>query len=121
MGLATETITNAEDYQRVLSSPYPVFLLFVSAHCPACTEAGPLFERVAAKYPNVVSMVLDCAQTPRHPEVTGTPTGLIYVDGQLKEKLKGFGSPEGQKQLLENTFKRYSKPRRPTKSPVARP
>lgn len=121
MGLATATIANAEDYQRVLSTSRPVFLLFVSAHCPACTEAGPLFERVAARYPNVVSMVLDCAQTPRHPEVTGTPTGLIYVDGQLKEKFKGFGSPEGQKQLLENTFKRYSKPRRPTQSPVARP
>ena len=108
MGLATATIANAEDYQRVLSTSRPVFLLFVSAHCPACTEAGPLFERVAAKYPNVLSMVLDCAQTPRHPEVTGTPTGLVYVNGELKEKLKGFGPLEDQAQLVEDTFARYA-------------
>lgn len=108
MGLATATIANAEDYQRVLSSPHPVFLLFVSAHCPACTEAVPLFERVAARYPNVVSMVLDCTQTPRHAEVTGTPTGLIYFNGQLKETLKGFGPLEDQAQLVEDAFARYA-------------
>lgn len=108
MGLATATIANAEDYQRVLSSPYPVFLLFTSISCPACTEAVPLFEMIAAKYPNVLSMVLDCAQTPRHPEVTGTPTGLVYVNGELKEKLQGFGPLEDQAQLVEDTFARYA-------------
>ena len=108
MGLATATIANAEDYQQVLSSPYPVFLLFVSVHCPACTAAVPLFERIAAKYPSIVSMVLDCAQTPRHAEVTGTPTGLIYFNGQLKEKLQGFGPLVDQAQLVEDTFARYA-------------
>lgn len=108
MGLATATIANAEDYQRVLSTSRPVFLLFVSTHCPACAEAVPLFEKVAAKYPSVVSMVLDCAQTPRHPEVTGTPTGLIYLDGQLQEKLQGFGPLEDQAQVVEDTFARYA-------------
>ena len=108
MGLATATIANAEDYQRVLSTSRPVFLLFVSAHCPACTEAVPLFEKVAARYPSVVSMVLDWAQTPRHPEVTGTPTGLIYLDGQLQEKLQGFGTLDDQAQVVEDTFARYA-------------
>ena len=51
MGLATATIANTEDYQRVLSTSRPVFLLFVSTHCPACAEAVPLFEKVAAKTP----------------------------------------------------------------------
>lgn len=121
MGLATATIANAEDYQRVLSTPRPVFLLFVSTHCPACTEAVPLFERVAARHPNVVSMVLNCAQTPRHPEVRGTPTGLIYINGELQEKLEGFGPEEGQAALVEATFKRYAKRRRPIKPSLARP
>jgi thioredoxin 1 len=53
-------------------------------------------------------MVLDCAQTPRHPEVTGTPTGLIYLNGQLKEKLQGFGPLEDQAQVVEDTFARYA-------------
>ncbi|WLH88059.1 thioredoxin family protein [Pseudomonas sp. FP453] len=121
MGLATATIANAEDYQRVLSSSRPVFLLFVSAHCPACTEAVPLFEMIAARYPSVMSLVLDCAHTPRHGEVTGTPTGLVYVNGQLQEKLQGFGPEEGQAALVEATFKRYAKRRRPIKPTLARP
>ncbi|WP_017527996.1 thioredoxin family protein [Pseudomonas fluorescens] len=108
MGIANATIANAEDYQRVLNTPHPVFLLFASEYCPACPEAVELFERVAARYPNVVSLVLDCAKTPRHPEVSGTPTLLIYLNGQLQKKLKGFGDYEGQAKRLISTFKRYA-------------
>lgn len=121
MGIATATIANTEQFQQVLNTPHPVFLLFVSQHCPACAEAGPLFELIANKYPWVVSLVLDCADTPRHPEVTGTPTLLIYLDGVLMEKLKGFGPEEGQAQLVEQTFKHYAKARRPAKPRLARP
>ncbi|WAT26077.1 thioredoxin family protein [Pseudomonas sp. GXZC] len=120
MGLANATIANAEEYQRVLNTRRAVFLLYVSAHCPACTSAVPLFEMIAAKYPSVVSLVIDCAETVRNPEVTGTPTGLIIVNGELKEKLKGFGPPEHQAQLVENLFKRYAKRRRPVKPALAR-
>ena len=109
MGLATATIANAEDYRQVLSSSRPVFLLFVSARCPACSQAVPLIERVAANYPEVVSMVLDCENTPRHPEVKGTPTWLIYLNGELKEAFKGLGAPEGQDQFVEDTFARYAR------------
>ncbi|TFY90561.1 thioredoxin [Pseudomonas kairouanensis] len=115
MGIATTVIANAEDFQRVLKTTHPVFLLFVSQHCPACADAGPLFELIASKYPRVVSLVLDCAETPRHLEVTGTPTLLIYLDGVLMEKLKGFGPEDGQAERVEKTFKRYAKAGRPVR------
>lgn len=108
MEYATATIANAEEYQRVLSTSAPVFLLFVSQHCAACAGSAPLFERIAGKYPAVTSRVLDCAQTPRHPEVTGTPTLLIYLNGNLVEKLKGFGPEDQQPQRVEALFKRYA-------------
>lgn len=109
MGYATATIANAEEYQRVLSTPQPVFLLFVSDHCPACSTAGPLFQEIASKYTSIVSLILDCAQTPRHPEVTGTPTLLVFLGGTLKEKFKGFGPEEEQAQFLQQTFRRYAR------------
>lgn len=121
MGIATATIANTEQFQRLLKTSHPVFLLFVSEHCPACGDAGPLFELIASKYPWVVSLVLECAETPRHPEVTGTPTLLVYLNGVLMEKLKGFGPEEGQAQLVEQTFKRYTKARQPAKPRLARP
>ena len=108
MGIGTAVIANAEDYQRVLDTPLPVFMLFVSQHCPACEEAGPLFERIAEQYAKAVtSLVLDTAQTPRHPEVTGTPTLLIFQKGQMVERLKGFGPQEEQERTVKEAFSRY--------------
>src|SRR5471030_1506480 len=100
MGIATAVIKNVEEYEHLLTSHETVFMLFVSQHCPACGEAGPLFERIAGKYAaSVKSLVLDTAQTPRHPDVTGTPTLLIFQDGEMVEKLKGF-----DEKILGETF-----------------
>ena len=100
MGIATAVIADAKAYQQVLKAHKTVFMLFVSQHCPACGEAGPLFERIAGKYASSVkSLVLDTAQTPRHPEVTGTPTLLVFQNGEMVEKLKGF-----DEKTLSQTF-----------------
>jgi len=100
MGIATAVIADAMAYQQVLKAHKTVFMLFVSQHCPACGEAGPLFERFARKYARTVkSLVLDTAQTPRHPEVTGTPTLLVFQNGKMINKLKGF-----DEKTLRETF-----------------
>jgi Thiol-disulfide isomerase and thioredoxins len=100
MGIATAVIADAMAYQQVLKAHKTVFMLFVSQHCPACGEAGPLFERFARKYARTVkSLVLDTAHTPRHPEVTGTPTLLVFQNGKMVEKLKGF-----DEKTLRETF-----------------
>lgn len=109
MGIATAVIANAEDYQRVLNTQKPVFMLFVSQHCPACERAGPLFERIADGHAGAIdSLILDTAHTPRHPDVGGTPTLLIFKQGQLVEKHKGFGDWDDQEQYVQDIFKRYA-------------
>lgn len=109
MGIATAVISSADDYQRALDTSQPVFMLFVSPQCPACGAAVPLFERVAGSFTAVIkSIVLDTSQTPRHPDVTGTPTLLIFQNGELVEKLKGFGPLEAQEQTVKGVFARYA-------------
>ncbi|WP_307392430.1 thioredoxin family protein [Pseudomonas cedrina] len=107
MGITTRKIASAKEFERLLRTPRPVFILFVSGQCHACATAGPLFEQTAWKHPWIVCVLLDCAHTPRHPDVTGTPTLLIYVNGELIDIFKGFGPHEEQAQFLEDLFRRY--------------
>lgn len=118
MAYATATIADADEYQRLLSTPHPVFMLFVSERCSACAGIGPLFVETAAQYPQIRSLVLDCANTPRHPLVTGTPTLLIYSRGTMMETLKYFGPEDKRRELLQDTFKRYA-PHHVAKTPAS--
>lgn len=107
MGVATRRISSAKEFGWVLNTPRPVFILFFSEKCPACAQACHLFEQTALKHPWIVSLILDCAHTPRHPDVTGTPTLLIYLKGAPVEKFKGFGALEEQEQCVKDIFNRY--------------
>lgn len=123
MGIATQKISNAKQFRRVLNTPRPVFILFISNHCHACVSAAPLFELIASRHPWIVSMVLNCAKTPRHPSVTGTPTLLIYLNGVLMDVFKGFGPVQEQVRFVTDTFNRYDqrKGAKPPASPAAHP
>lgn len=109
MGIAKDVIANNEDYLRVLAAHPIVFMLFVSEKCPICPIVLKLFEPIAEHYgPAVKSLVLDTAETPRLKQVTGTPTLVAHVDGQIKEVFKGFGPWETQEQTLKEIFSRYA-------------
>jgi thioredoxin 1 len=57
--------------------------------------AGPVFRRIAEPYRQTADIfMLDTEQSPRHPNVTGTPTVLFYKGGKLLKKLKGIGTED---------------------------
>ena len=88
-------------YRKALNTWRPVILYFGNEHCPACEEAAPIFRETAEPYRHHASIyMLNTRESPRHPDVTGTPTVLFYRDGKLLKKLKGFGS----QQTLEADF-----------------
>lgn len=82
-------------YRKALKTWRPVILYFGSQHCPACEMAGPVFRGIAEAYRHQAHIyMLNTVDSPRHPNVTGTPTVLFYKDGKLLKKLKGIGTEE---------------------------
>ncbi|MHC8339721.1 thioredoxin family protein [Pseudomonas sp. HLT2-19-2] len=91
-------------YHKALNTWRPVILYFSSQHCPACEMAGPIFRQIAEPYRHQAQIyMLNTSESPRHPDVTGTPTVLFYKNGKLLKKLKGIGT---EQTLLEH-FARY--------------
>lgn len=84
-------IENKAAFEHELNAPLPVFVVFMSHHCPACTEALPRFETLANRFRGTVkSLVLECESTPRHPAVTRIPMLLIYRNQVLVDTLEGL-------------------------------
>ncbi|MCF5705545.1 thioredoxin family protein [Pseudomonas syringae] len=82
-------------YRKALKTWRPVILYFANEHCPACEWAGPIFRQTAEPYRQRANIyMLNTSESPRHPQVTGTPTVLFYKDGRLLKKLKGIGTEE---------------------------
>ncbi|KAA0985025.1 thioredoxin family protein [Pseudomonas sp. ANT_J12] len=85
----------APTYRKALKTWRPVILYFGNEHCPACEYAGPVFRAIAESFRHRADIyMLNTSESPRHPNVTGTPTVLFYKDGKLLKKLKGIGTEE---------------------------
>lgn len=82
-------------YRKALKTWRPVILYFANEHCPACEWAGPIFRQTAEPYRHRANIyMLNTSESPRHPQVTGTPTVLFYKNGRLVKKLKGIDSED---------------------------
>ncbi|KAF2394661.1 thioredoxin family protein [Pseudomonas frederiksbergensis] len=95
MSSTTTPTALAPTYRKALQTWRPVILYFGNQHCPACEEAGPVFREIAETYRHRADIyMLNTSESPRHPNVTGTPTVLFYKDGKLLKKLKGIGTAQ---------------------------
>ena len=113
MNYVNAVIANKAEFDRELDTEQPVFVVFISHDCAACTDAMPRFMRISQRYEGQVKvMILDCVETPRHPRVDRIPMLLIYKDQQVKEAVPGLGE-----QALEEAFKRFA--RLQIKAPLA--
>jgi thioredoxin-like negative regulator of GroEL len=95
MNVTNTSSALAPVYRKALKTWRPVILYFANDHCPACEWAGPIFRQIAEPYRLRANIyMLNTSQSPKHPNVTGTPTVLFYKNGRLMKKLKGIGTEE---------------------------
>lgn len=103
MSYVNAVIEDKAAFMKALDTPLPVFMVFMSHDCPACTDALPRFVELTKQHPRQIKvLILDCTNTPKHGAVDRIPMLLVYKHGELLETLPGLG-----KQPLEEVFKKY--------------
>uniref|UniRef100_A0A2A4JWB4 Thioredoxin domain-containing protein n=1 Tax=Heliothis virescens TaxID=7102 RepID=A0A2A4JWB4_HELVI len=76
------TIASDVDFERVIASPAPTFIMFYSPSCATCTQLKPDVNRLAVKLRQVESPVAVCAvnatENPRVADIVGITTLPLY-------------------------------------------
>ncbi|KAB0570305.1 thioredoxin [Pseudomonas palleroniana] len=105
MNYVNAVIEDKAAFERALDTPRPVFVVFTSESCGACRERMPVFMRISEPYKDQIKLlILDCANTPRHPRVDRIPMLLIYLNQTLIQSIPGLGE-----QALESAFEAHTR------------
>ncbi|MCF5025334.1 thioredoxin domain-containing protein, partial [Pseudomonas lurida] len=104
MNYVNAVIADKAAFEHELDTVQPVFVVFMSHDCTACSDGMPRFMRISQGYKDHVKiLILDCVDTPRHPRVDRIPMLLIYHHQALLEALPGLGE-----QALVRAFEQYA-------------
>lgn len=79
---------------EVLSSQQPVLVDFSAVWCGPCKQLDPIVEQLARDWAGKIKVVkLDVDHSPNiaiQYQVMGVPTLMMFVGGQIKERLVGY-------------------------------
>jgi thioredoxin 2 len=91
-------VTDANFESKVLNSPLPVLLEFVSSACGACTKSRPIINRLAAEWKGRTRVcrtdVMANPATANRYQVMSTPSVLIFDRGRHLDTVVGVAPRE---------------------------
>ncbi len=102
-----------ENVRELLEQSFtrPVLFYFYSERSPACLNLGPVLQRIAQSYPDVLTLaVVDCDQEQQlaaHFGVRSVPTVLFIKEGQ---PVDGFAGEEPEQAILQRLSAFLPKP-----------
>ena len=80
--------------EQVLKSELPVLVDFTASWCGPCKMLAPIVEQMAAEWEGKVKVVkfdVDSNKdTPFKYSIMGVPTLMLFIDGEIVERLTGF-------------------------------
>lgn len=86
-------VTDASFEQDVLNAPLPTLVDFWADWCGPCRMMAPMLEKLADEQSEALQIVkLDVQanmETPARYDVLNLPTLLLFVNGELKERIAG--------------------------------
>lgn len=99
--------TDVDFETEVLSSALPVLVEFWGSWCPACKMTETVVDELARELEGRVRVgKLNVDQNPRQRSlcaITGVPTFILFVDGEMKHRLVGAQSKRQLLALIEQT------------------
>lgn len=91
---AINHVTEDNFQNEVLEAPQPVLVDFTAVWCGPCKMLEPVVEELAADWQGVAKVVkLDVdnnASLAMQYQVMGVPTLMLFIDGEVKERLTGY-------------------------------
>ncbi|MEX5496040.1 thioredoxin family protein [Pseudomonas asgharzadehiana] len=111
MGFAKTVINHPDEYWKIVNQLSLAFVLFVTEGCEACKGADKRFGLISEKYSSkVISIIVDPRETPKIDALggIGTPTLVVYRNGQEARRFKGIGYPDDQEAYLTDIFNHYA-------------
>ncbi|XP_063837294.1 protein disulfide-isomerase A5 isoform X1 [Ostrinia nubilalis] len=94
-------LSSDEDFESLISSPSPTFVMFYASWCGHCVTAKPAFSRLATTFKNEKSPVkviaVDASENPKVADLAGIetlPTFKIFADGKHVADYTGDRSTE---------------------------
>ena len=103
MGESTKEI-HAKEFQELVQNPGIVFLDFWAEWCGPCRAFAPIYEKVAAKNPDVVFGKVNTEEEQELAaafQIRSIPTLMIFRDGVLLFAQPGMVPEEALVQLVE--------------------
>lgn len=94
----TIPVTDADFENKVVKSPFPVLLEFISPACGACSVSRPVINQLAAEWKGRVRVcrtdVVTNPLTANRYQVMSTPTSLLFDRGRVVDTIIGAAPRE---------------------------
>jgi thioredoxin 1 len=91
-------ITDETFQAEVLSASMPVLVDFGAAWCGPCKMLDPIVHQLADEWQGKVKFVkMDVDQNPNTPmkyQIMGVPTLILFINGEMKQRLSGYMSKD---------------------------
>lgn len=106
MGAAAKDISDA-DFAGIMSAPKAI-VDFGSPGCPHCVAFAPVFEAVAAQYPDIVFASVNTDNYQQNAaiyQISGLPTVVFFANGKEVDRMVG---PSDQGSFVAEIAKAFS-------------
>jgi thioredoxin 1 len=98
-------VNDAKFVDEVLQSEKPVVVDFWAPGCIPCQELAPVLEDMAAKYPDIKVVKMECSQNPLIPSkyfVMGVPTLMAFKGGNVVYQRNGIVDAQHVEELFKS-------------------
>lgn len=86
--MAVVKVHSEKEYKKYLARDGLVVVDFSAEWCQPCKKIAPVYQSLAAKYPDITFLHIDIDEVPSE-EISSVPTFMFYKNGERVEEFSG--------------------------------